>query len=363
MVMKQSHESVEVTVSNRTIVRLIIIIAISFFLLKFVGKISHILELIFLSFFLALALNPAVHWISHRLKIKNRTAASGVAYIGVVIVLMLFLAYIVPPFVSQSFNFVRNLPQTLSSLNDSTSTLGHLVQRYHLQTQLNGLVDSIRHRTINLQTPVIAAAGEVGTALISIITVFVLTFMMLIEGPRWLEWYWSLEAVKKRENDKKLAAQMYRIITGYVNGQVLLSFIGAIFGLIALLIASSILHVSVNAVALAGILLITGLIPMIGHIIGAVAVVIACLFVSAPLAIIIAIFLIVYLQIENATLQPYIQSKYNELTPMTVFIAALIGIGFGGLLGAFIAIPAVGCAKILLQDYMNRKRTPVKNES
>jgi len=149
---------------------------------------------------------------------------------------------------------------------------------------------------------------------------------------------------------------MYRIVTGYVNGQVLLALLVSMLGLVALLISSTLLHVSVNAVALAGIMFFTGLIPMIGHLIGAVIVVTACLFVSVPLAIIMLIFIFVHQQVENITLQPYIQAKFNELTPLLVFIAALLGIGFGGLIGAFIAIPAAGCAKILVEDYLEKRK-------
>jgi len=68
-----------------------------------------------------------------------------------------------------------------------------------------------------------------------------------------------------------------------------------------------------------------------------------------------AAYFIVYQQIENATIQPYIQSKGNELTPMLVFIAAILGVGVGGILGAFVAIPVAGCLKILADDYVESR--------
>jgi predicted PurR-regulated permease PerM len=68
------------------------------------------------------------------------------------------------------------------------------------------------------------------------------------------------------------------------------------------------------------------------------------------------IYLVVYQQIENATIQPYIQSKRNELTALTVFVAALLGIGFGGLLGGLVAIPIAGCIKILFEDWLDDRQ-------
>jgi predicted PurR-regulated permease PerM len=141
------------------------------------------------------------------------------------------------------------------------------------------------------------------------------------------------------------------MVTGFVNGQLILAIIASMFAFFALLISSTLFDVSINAVALAGIVAIFGLIPLIGNPLAATIVIIACLFNSVGLALVMLIYFIVYSQIENVTLQPYIQSKANDLTPLVVFVSALIGIGFGGILGALVAVPIAGCIKILVEDY------------
>jgi predicted PurR-regulated permease PerM len=99
-----------------------------------------------------------------------------------------------------------------------------------------------------------------------------------------------------------------------------------------------------------------GIIPTIGNIIAAIVVALACLFSSVPLAITMLVYFVIYQQIENVTIQPYMQSRKNDLSPLLVFIAALLGIGFGGILGGFVAIPAAGCLKILIEDYLDDRR-------
>jgi predicted PurR-regulated permease PerM len=148
---------------------------------------------------------------------------------------------------------------------------------------------------------------------------------------------------------------MNQIVSGYINGQILLAFIGAVFTFITLAIVSSVLNVQINTLALTVIIFFTGLIPLFGHIIGGIIVVIACLFVSWPLALIVGIALLVYLQIENITFQPYIQAKYNNITPLLVFVSALVGIAAGGLFGAFIAIPLAGCIKVAIEEYLDQR--------
>ena len=195
-----------------------------------------------------------------------------------------------------------------------------------------------------------STASRVGGTLVSLIAVLVMTFMMLVEGPSIVSRALAFVEPKERKRKKELLRKMYGVITAYVNGQLLIAAIAAMFAMVTLLIVTSIVDASVNVIALTGIVFIFGLIPLIGNILAASLVVLFCLFASTSLAVIMAIFFIVYQQVENATLQPYIQAKSNQLTPLTVFIAAIIGGGFGGLLGALAAIPAAGCLKVWLID-------------
>lgn len=351
-----------VTVSNKTVIRVLLIIIGTFLAMRFLINVSNILTLILVAAFLALALNPAVSWISKRLKSRSRVAATGLAYVVVLSILISFFSLVIPPLVRQTTDFVGDVPQTLNNFKTQDSSLARFVRRYKIDQQLDDLSKDIGNRLLpEARGRVFSTATRVGSTLISIITVLVLTFMMLVEGPEWIEKFWTTQAAATREHRKKLARKMYRIITGYVNGQLIIAMIAGSFAVVALLIASTLLNVSVNAVALGGIIALTGLIPMIGNTIGAALVVLVCLFTSMPLAVIMAIFFLLYQQIENITIQPYIQARQNELTPLLVFVAALLGIGFGGLLGGFVAIPAAGCLKILLQDYL-KNRLPT-NES
>lgn len=353
MLLMDQKQRINVNISSRTVVRTLLIILAFYIFLKFLIKVDHIIELIFLALFLSIALNPAVSWISRQLKIRSRFLATGIAYLIVVVVLGLFIYFVVPPLARQTASFIKDIPNKLSDLENNTGPLGAFVNHYHVQNQVNDIAQYIRRHFTNFTQPVISTASRVWSAFVGTITVLVLTFFMLVEGPVWNEQYWKLRVAKKTtDRHRVLLERMYKIVTGYVNGQVLLAAIGAIVTFVALAITSSILNVSINSVAFAGIVFLTGLIPLIGHLIGGSIVVVACLFVSLPLAIVIAVFLILYQWLENVTFQPYIQAKYNELTPLLVLIAALIGAGAGGLVGAFVAIPLAGILKVLVKEVL-----------
>jgi predicted PurR-regulated permease PerM len=137
--------------------------------------------------------------------------------------------------------------------------------------------------------------------------------------------------------------------------------LGAFFAVVALTIATTIFDVStINPIAFGGIVFLFALIPTVGALISSAIIILFSSFVSLPLALTMLVFFIVYQQIENATIQPYVQSRANELTPLIVFIAVIVGVGFGGLLGAIIAIPIAGCMKVLFDDYVMRRQDQPK---
>lgn len=343
-------EKIEFTISNATILRIIAYIVGVLATFWLVQSISSALQLIAYSIFLAIALNPAVSWIGRMLKLKNRFRATAIAYLAVIAFIVTVGWLIIPPFVSQTVNFIKDIPTNVQDLQNQDSPVTRFITRNNLSADYTNVVVSLRSSLDNVIAQVFQTATTIGSFLFSLITVLVLTFMILLEGPYWLNWFLKLNK-NQYERRKKVTDGMYRMVTGYVNGQLLIATIAGVFAFIAMVIASSIFGVTINAVALAFIVSLIGLIPMIGNILASVIVIIVCLFVSLPLAVTMGIYFLVYQQIENATLQPYIQSKYNELTPLLVFIAALVGIQIAGFLGALVAIPAAGCIRIYLIEY------------
>lgn len=352
----------EITISNRTLFRVVIVILATLVTVQFFVNIAPALQLIFISAFLAIALNPAVSWISKRLHIKSRVRATAIAYTIVVIALVAFFVTVIPPLVRQSIDFAQSIPLNVQDIENQNTPVVRFIKENNLTTNYTEAVGRVKDSLQNVASTALTTVTTVGTAIVSILTVLVLTFMLLVEGPAWVNRILKMQPPDKVKKQKHVLQGMYRMVTGYVNGQLFIAVIAALFALVALLVTSSIFDASVNVAALALIVGLLGLIPMIGNTIAAALVVLVCLFVSLPMALAMLGFFLVYQQIENATLQPYIQSKYNELTPLTVFVAALIGIHFAGFLGALVAIPLAGCLRIYMLEYYGDKLTPKNNE-
>jgi len=353
-------DEIEVTISNRTVVRVLGLVIGSYLMLLALQKSTHALTLIFVAFFLALALNSPVNALARRLPGRSRgsrSAATGVSFLIIIAAFGIFIASIVPPLVKQTSRFVDDAPGLVEDLRDENTSIGSFVNRYNLEGQVDKLSSQSKNWIGELGGSAFGTVSRVGSNFFSALTVLVLTFMMLVEGPRWLSVAKRLTPDSREEHTAKLAGEMYGVVRGYVNGQVLLAAIAALMISIPLFV----LDVS-YPIALVVIVFICGLIPLVGHTIGAVIVSFVALFTSPLTALIILGYYILYQQIENYAVQPRIQANSTQMSPLLVFASLIVGIGIGGLLGGLVAIPLAACLRILVLDYLHSRNYLSKSE-
>ncbi len=357
---KNKDGTVEITISSSTVIRILLLVIASSIFLVALNKATHAIVLIFTAFFLALALNVPVHWLAQRLPGKrrgNRTIATSISFLIIIALLAGFLASIVPPLVHQTSNFIQSAPRLVENARSENSGLGHFIRKYNLENQTNKLSGELGDRLKNIGSSAVTTFTRITSSIFSTLTILVFTFMMLIEGPQWIIFAKRLIPDSKEPHMEQIAHDMYKVITGFVNGQVTLAALAATLILVPLIA----FHVS-YPIALVVIVFICGLIPLVGHTIGAVIVSTIALFHSPFAALGMLIYYITYQQIENYVLQPKIQANSTNMSPLLVFSSVIIGVNFGGLFGGLVAIPVAGCLRILVLDYLTTRKLISKEE-
>lgn len=349
----KDDSDIEVAISTHSIVRAIIAVCIAFILALAISKSAHTLTLIGIAFFLALALNAPVHWLSEHIPGRQRGSRTLATFISILLILAVLVGFImafVPPLTKQTTKFIQNVPQIVNDTRSGEGPIGTFVETYNLEGQVETISEKLSERVDNLSLTAIDTAARIGGSIVSVLTVLVLTVMMLLEGPRWSKLFAQFVPVRHKKRVVRLVADMNKVIQGFVNGQVTLAAIAAT------LILPVFLIMDVDyAIALTVIVFICGLIPMVGHIIGATIVTTVALFQSVPAAIVVLAYYILYQQIENYVVQPRVQANTTSMSPLLVFLSVIIGINFGGLLGGLVAIPVAGCLRILVLDYLARR--------
>lgn len=344
-------QEVALTITTPTFVKTVLLIIATVVILAVLRQASHALFLIFIAVFLALALNAPVHWLSVHMpgKLKgNRTAGTTISFLIVVVLLSAFLISVLPPIIKQTETFISNVPSLIDSARDTNTGIGQFVDKYNLQPRIDDISNELSSRLQSIGSAAFSTIGDVGNSVFAVLTVLALTFMMLIEGPRWGKLIHSLLPKNRQPMVTRLSGEMYKVIKGFVNGQVTLAAIAAIMLLPAMLV----LNIS-YPIALVFVVFICALIPMVGHFIGATIVTLVALFESPTSALLILLFYILYQQIENYVIQPRVQANSTNMSPLLVFMAVVVGVNFNGLIGGLVAIPIAGCIRILVLEYLS----------
>lgn len=323
----------------------------------------HALIIIGAALFLALALNGPVNKLASFLPGRSRIGGTAIAFIVVVAILGAFVVLVIPPIVQQSAKFINTVPDLIDTATNQWQGLGNLIVRYHLETQVNDAANSIRASSTGWAASIgsnfVSSVGSLINLLASTFLVLVLTFLMLIEAPIWLQRIWGVYNDEERmEHHRKLVNKMYRVVTGYVTGQLAVSAIGAAFAGLTVFIIHFIFpaipaDLALPSVAIAFIL---SLIPMFGATMGGILVTLLLSFNDVSAAVVFVIYFIIYQQIENNFISPTIQARTVELSPLAVLVSVTIGLYVFGLAGGIISIPIAGCVRVLVEDYLARAR-------
>jgi predicted PurR-regulated permease PerM len=69
----------------------------------------------------------------------------------------------------------------------------------------------------------------------------------------------------------------------------------------------------------------------------------------------VAIFYVIYLNIENAFLTPRIMQRSVNLPGLAILVALLIGSALEGVVGALVSVPTAVLVAVLLDEYLANK--------
>lgn len=354
---------VKIEIDTKTFVRFwLVVIGFAFAILAIYSAMNALI-IIGTALFLALALNKPVNKLASFLPGQSRVGGTAIAFVIVVLLIGTVIFLVVPPIIQQSARFISTIPTLVDNASVHWDGLSHFVARYHLESQVNDAVESIKSSSTawaaSIGSNFVSSVGSIFGLIASTILVLVLAFLMLVEAPAWLQRLWSIYNDPERmQHHHDLAKKMYNVVTGYVSGQLAVSSIGAAFAGLTVFILSLIFPAVPGNLALptVAITFLLSLIPMFGATIGGTLITILLLMNDVTAAVIFVVYFVVYQQIENNFIAPTVQAKAVELSALAILTSVTIGLYVFGLPGGIISIPIAGCIKVLLEDYLMRKR-------
>ncbi len=338
----------------RTILTIFALAITVWALLHIVSLARHVLVWVAISVFLALAMNPLVELLQRR-GIKRRGLAAGAAFLLVILVIAGIGALFVPTLVDNVNKFVDAVPGYVHDVTKGKGRFGFLETKYHVVEKVQEQIDNGgAKKLLGLSGAAVSVTKGVVNIVVGIVTIVFLTFFMILEGPGWVERFYSLLPPEKQPRWRKVGRDIYMTVGGYVTGNLLISLIAGVLTTLVL-IAMGVPY----AVALGLIVAILDLIPLAGATIAAI-IIGAVAFIHSILAgIVVVAFFILYQQLENHVLQPVVYNRTVALSPLVILISVLVGAEIAGVLGALGAIPVAGTIQVLVVDYLRERRERV----
>ena len=313
-------------------------------LMRALASVSQIFVLILIALFLATGLNPAVEALRRRN--LSRTWSVAIIFTLVILFVIFFALVVIPPVVSQGTQLINKAPQLLNDLTNNSAI--HKLNNHY------GIVDTLQTRIksmtsngtllINTFGGVIGVGKSVLSGFFSFLTVLVLTLYFISSLPQMVNLGLSLVPASRRERVGRLTEAIIGRFGSFVGSQIIIAMMASMF----VLILSIILGLP-SPIAIAMIVLVCGLIPLIGHLIGVTIVTIIALTQSVLLALLAFSAYVIYIQIENYFVTPRIMKKTMSVPGAVTIISALIGSSLLGLIGGLLAVP-VAAAIILILD-------------
>ena len=330
----------------RTIFAVIGAVVGVYLLYQVIVELRRILTWIIVAAFFAVLLTPAVDLLE-RARIR-RALGTLIVFLVSFGLLTAMLYTFIRPIAREVNTFVNDFPEFVEDAQEGRGPTGRLVKRYNIDEYIDENQARFEEAVQNAGAPALSVLRGVANTLAATLTILVLTFLMLLEGPSITKAILMAMPQHRREHVRAVSRDCSRAVTGYMAGNLLISVIAGIVTFVFL---------SLLNVPFAGVLglwvAFADLIPLVGATLGAIPT-IAVAFLHSPIAGVAVLgFYVLYQQFENHVLQTSIMSRTVDLNPLAVLVSVLIGVELFGFLGALLAIPLAGVLQVIARDIYN----------
>ncbi len=254
-----------------------------------------------------------------------------------------FLA--LPPILRDLQEFAWEIPASLPGLLEKLRNIP-LVQ--HLDTA--DISFRLQNFASNAATYLLLSIRDWAGTLFDVIMGFILTVYFILEGDHAYLWFLSFFPPEGRERlDKTLQRANLRMGKWLLGQGSLMLILG---------VASTIVFLSLHVRYAYALGVLTGLLNIIPVVGAAVCIGLALLVAAIDSwgrVLGVAIFYVVYVQVENSYLIPRIMKNRVNLPGLAILVALLLGAALAGVLGAMVAVPTAVLVSVLLDEYLVHK--------
>jgi len=307
--------------------------------------VRDVLMLVYVSALFAVVLSPVVRFTS-RLRIGRWRPFKGSA---IFFLLLAFAAAVaafgflaLPPVIRDLHEFGREMPARLPGFIEKLKAIP-----FAGRLNTDEISSRIQDFASQAATYLLLSIRDWAGGLFNVVMGFVLTVYFILEGNQVYRWFLSFFPVEKRERlDKTLRRAEIRMGKWLVGQGSLMLILG---------LTSTVVYLSLHVRYAYALGVLTGLlniIPVVGAAICVALAILVAAIDSWGRVLGIAIFYVIYLQVENSYLTPRIMKNSVGLPALAILLALLLGSALEGVPGAMVSVPTAVLVAELVNEYL-----------
>lgn len=322
---------------------------------EFARQFSDIILIFLLAWLVAFLLNPAVEFLTSGHN-TPRVVAVGVVYLGMLAFLVAVAVLVIPPTASQISALGHGFQQYAAHASGLVANLQIWLDERRIPLRLHDIaveqnIDTQAQAVGTLlATHALSLAQSVVLAIFDGMIVLVISFYMMLDGPRITRALLSITPQRFRDDAALLFASIDHSFGGYLRASLTLILVyTAGTGITMYLLGMPfVLPVSVFA----GVVL---LVPFVGDIVAVIPPLLIGLMTGSFVRVVILLVAMVMLQqLVLQVLRPKIMGKSVGLHPLWVLAAFLVGARAAGIWGALFSVPVAAIVQSVVQLYYYR---------
>ena len=302
------------------------------------GQIFLRIELVALSFVLALFLTAILHPLERRLRRvmpRPRSLAAALALLVGIAALTGITWFVVWQISTHSTQLGNQISDFVDRVKHWLHTGPLHLKSSQIDKLASNITDAVKSHQGQLISGAIQTVRTLAEVLGAILLILLSTFFLLRDGEQ--VWEWVLRLFPRRAHERVDVAGRagWKTFGGYMRGQLLI----ALFHGVTITIVLVVMQVPLAA-ALGVLIFLGSFIPLVGlTVAGALSCAVALLEHGATAAIVVGVAIIVLVQLEGHFLQPVIMSRSVELHPLAIALSVVTGTILAGIAGALLAVP------------------------
>jgi len=337
----------ELYLGYRSILRVVVTVLLSALALWLLYLLRQPIVYLILALFVAVFLSAPIGVLKRRM---SENFAILTVYLGVILIPLMIALIMVPPLINGGSDIVEELPNYSNSLQKQVNENNQLKKwddDFGLTKKAEEFASDAAGGLLSDAPGLLTSIGAGAANLVlQVFVILVFSLFMVKRGFRWIEPALKLRPSHEAERIEKTLRRMANAMSNFVVGAFVQALLAGTSAFIILLI------LGVPApLALAVLVAILDLIPLVGATIAGLIVAVVTLFSGFPLTTMVwGGYMIAYQQFENYVLQPRIQARAVQLDPFVVVVAVLFGGALFGIVGALLAIPTAAALQIAVRE-------------